>query len=330
MLLTIAIPTYNRAERLRSTLLSFVAQIDQALLTEVEIVVSDNCSTDATPEVCADIASANPTLQLRYFRNITNLGFDGNVNALFAYATGRYVWTFSDDDQPSEQVLTRLMDLLRLREIKFAFINYQVRVDGQTLPSRFGAGSDFWLPAQDLLKTIRFSNSLISSCLFSRRAWLNANPTRYLGSLWIHFYMAREVVQSGECLIVGDPMFTMTQSSLEVSRAEKRIESSGRIEYYMQAYLKYIEYVHQLPRYSFDIETCTLAQSMVRGGDLNQIISFKLTVSRYELRQLVKIWRRLLVYRSTALSFWLLTTPLLFVPNGFFKVLRALRRLVRL
>lgn len=329
MLLTLAIPTYNRAERLRATLLKFVAQIERAALTDVEIVVSDNCSTDATPQVCADIAAAHPALQLRYFRNATNLGFDGNVNALFGHAQGRYLWTFSDDDQPSPQGLTQVLDLLRQREIRFAFINYQVSVDGQMLPSRFGAGSDRWLSARDLLKTIRFSNSLISACLFSRQAWLDADPGRYVGSLWIHFFMAREILQSGEGLIIGQPMFTMVQSGLEQSRAEKRREGSDQIEYYMQAHLKFVEYAHELPRFSFDRETCALARSLGQREDLHQVINFKLTAQGYAPRQLMKIWGRLRHYRWSTLHFWCVTTPLLFVPNGAIRALRTVSRAMR-
>lgn len=329
MLLTIAIPTYNRAERLRSTLLSFVSQIDQELLTEVEIVVSDNCSTDSTPQVCADVAEAVPALRLRYFRNAANLGFDGNVNALFGHAQGQYVWTFSDDDQPSPKALTRVLDLLRQREIRFAYVNYQVSIEGQSLPSRFGAGEDRWLSSRDLLKTIRFSNSLISASLFSRQAWLDADPGRYVGSLWIHFFMAREVLQVGEALIVGQPMFTMVQSGLEQSRAEKRREGSDQIEFYMQAHLKFVEYAHELPRFSFDRETSVLAQSLGEREDLHQVVNFKLTAQGYSPRQLVKIWGRLHQYRRFTLRFWCVTTPLLFVPNVAIRALRAVSRALR-
>jgi glycosyltransferase involved in cell wall biosynthesis len=329
MLLTLAIPTYNRAQRLRETLFEFVAQIEGAALTDVEIVVSDNCSTDGTPQVCADIAAAHPALRLRYFRNTTNLGFDGNVNALFGHAQGQYVWTFSDDDEPLPQVLTRILDLLRQRKIRFAYINYRTSINGQRLPSRFGAGPDRWLPARDLLKTIRFSNSLISACLFSRQAWLDADPGRYLGSLWIHFYMAREVLQSGEGLIVGEPMFTMVQSGLEQSRAEKRREGSNQIEYYMQAHLKFVEYAHELSRFNFDAETCTLGQSIGQREDLHQVVNFKLTAQGYAPRQLLKIWGRLRKYRWSTLRFWCFTTPLLFVPNGFIKALRTVWRAAR-
>lgn len=329
MLLTIAIPTYNRAENLRATLREFVVQIDQAVLAEVEIVVSDNCSTDATPQVCADVAAAHPALRLRYFRNATNLGFDGNVNTLFGHAQGRYVWTFSDDDKPSPQALTHVMDMLRQREIRFAYVNYQVSVDGQCLPSRFGVGPDRWLPARDVLKTIRFSNSLISACLFSRQAWLDAEPGRYVGSLWIHFFMAREVLQAGQGLIMGQPMFMMVQSGLEKSRAEKRCEGSDQIEYYMQAHLKFVEYAHELPRFGFDDETCALAQSLGQREDLHQVVNFKLTAQGYAPLQLIKTWGRLRQYRGSTLRFWCVTTPLLFAPNGAIRALRTLSRALR-
>ena len=82
MLLTLAIPTYNRAESLRARLHEFVAQIERVALTDVEIVVSDNCSTDSTPQVCADVAVAHPALRLRYFSNATNLGFASTVTCM--------------------------------------------------------------------------------------------------------------------------------------------------------------------------------------------------------------------------------------------------------
>jgi glycosyltransferase involved in cell wall biosynthesis len=329
MLLTIAIPTYNRADSLKATLLSFTAQIERHALTDVELVVSDNCSTDATPEVCSSVETAHPGVRMQYFRNSTNLGFDGNVSALFNRAKGRYVWTFSDDDHLSPNALSHVVGLLRRRDVRFAFVNYQVSVEGRILPSRFGVGSDRWLVARDLLKTIHFSNSLISACLFSRQAWLDADPQRFVGTLWIHFFMAREILQTGEGLIVGQPLFTMMQSGLDESRAEKRCEGSDQIEYYMQAHLRFVEYAHELPRYNYDWETYKLAQSIGQREDVYQVINLKLTAQSYAFRQLLKIWNRLHHYRSATLRFWCVTTPLLFVPHGFVKFLRTVSRQVR-
>lgn len=329
MLLTLAIPTYNRAERLRETLLEFVAQIKRAALTDVEIVVSDNCSTDATPEVVASISTTHPDICVRYFRNASNLGFDGNVNALFGRAEGRYVWTFSDDDHPTQDALPYVVSLLRQRDIRFAFVNYQVSIEGRMLQSRFGAGPDRWLRAPDLLKTILFSNSLISASVFARQAWLDAKPQRYVGSLWIHFFVAREILQTGDALIVGRPQFTMQQSSLEKSRAEKQNERSGEIEYYMQAHLKFVQYASELNQFRFDQATCSLAETLGQREDIHQVINFKLTAKNYNIRQILKTWRRLFEYRTSKPTFWLIVTPLLFSPNQFVKLLRTIARRLR-
>lgn len=67
-LLTIAIPTYNRAEKLEVLLEQLTA--DTAYdPTRVEIVVSDNASTDHTAQVVARFAD------IRYHRNETNIGY---------------------------------------------------------------------------------------------------------------------------------------------------------------------------------------------------------------------------------------------------------------
>lgn len=73
-LLTIAIPTYNRLEKLKISLnkiLDYTKGHD-----EIEIFVSDNASTDGTKEYVKDVQKENSNL--KYYRNIANLGLDGN------------------------------------------------------------------------------------------------------------------------------------------------------------------------------------------------------------------------------------------------------------
>ena len=58
-LLSICIPTYNRAEYLKKTLESIVWQRD-FLSKDVEVVISDNCSTDDTASVVAKFVEKYP------------------------------------------------------------------------------------------------------------------------------------------------------------------------------------------------------------------------------------------------------------------------------
>jgi glycosyltransferase involved in cell wall biosynthesis len=329
MLLTLGIPTYNRSPMLRRTLTSLAKQIDLARLQDVEIVVSDNCSADDTAAVCAELAAQYPSVPLRYFRNDENIGFDRNVDALFHRSNATYVWTLSDDDDVCETAVLNVRQRLTERAVSFAFVNYDVSVDGKVLESRYGSGATCWINGRDLLKAICFSNSLISSSIFNREAWLASQPKRHVGTQWIHFFVAREVLLQGTALVIGEKMIRMVQSSLEKSRGAQRQEGSDQIEFYMQAHLKFVQYAHELKGFGYDKETCDLAQGIGQREDLFQIVNYKLTVTNYGPSQLVKIWRRLRQYRAATFRFWCVTTPLLFAPNGFVKYLRKISRIVR-
>jgi abequosyltransferase len=93
-LLTIAIPTYNRASLLSTLLSALLPQI--ILEPRVELIVSDNASPDETPEIVSKFQAEK--MPIRYIRNSTNLGPDRNILQCFEQATGKYVWVFGDDD----------------------------------------------------------------------------------------------------------------------------------------------------------------------------------------------------------------------------------------
>jgi abequosyltransferase len=93
-LLTIAIPTYNRAACLRELLSLLADQLKDE--PRVELIISDNASPDETPAVVQDFVARG--LPVRYIRNSQNIGSDANFVQCFEQARGKYVWIFSDDD----------------------------------------------------------------------------------------------------------------------------------------------------------------------------------------------------------------------------------------
>ncbi|MHB0913508.1 MAG: glycosyltransferase family 2 protein [Armatimonadota bacterium] len=118
--LSLCIPTYNRAEMLRSALFSVMPQIAE-LSGKVEIVVSDNCSDDATPEV---VKSAPHTELIRHFRNSENIGWMGNFARCVEEARGEHVWIIGDDDLIREGGLSKVLQVLEsYPETDFVYIN---------------------------------------------------------------------------------------------------------------------------------------------------------------------------------------------------------------
>lgn len=112
-LLTIAIPTWNRAAYLRLNLDQLVPQLME-VAHPVEILISDNCSTDESPDVVAGFMQRG--VPIRYIRNSENIGSDCNIAQCFNEAAGRYVLILGDDDLPVDGVLPWLVERLARQE----------------------------------------------------------------------------------------------------------------------------------------------------------------------------------------------------------------------
>lgn len=97
-LLTIAIPTFHRADTLALLLAMLEEQV--AAYPQVEVLVSDNASPDHTPEIVEKFRQcyAARGATLRSQRHAENLGADGNFASVYAGARGKYLWVCGDDD----------------------------------------------------------------------------------------------------------------------------------------------------------------------------------------------------------------------------------------
>ncbi|WP_354278495.1 glycosyltransferase [Sphingomonas trueperi] len=93
-LLSLCISTYNRAGWLSLNLRNIFSQIDGEL-TDVEVLVVDNASTDHTEAVVEPFLK-HPNF--RYVRNVRNVGMLGNLTVTAHEARGEYIWILGDDD----------------------------------------------------------------------------------------------------------------------------------------------------------------------------------------------------------------------------------------
>lgn len=82
---SVCLLTYNLATLLPRSIDSLLAQSHG----DFELVINDDCSTDATEEVCRSYAKLDR--RVRYFKNPSNLTFSGNQNAAILRAKSEYV-----------------------------------------------------------------------------------------------------------------------------------------------------------------------------------------------------------------------------------------------
>jgi abequosyltransferase len=126
--LTIAIPTYNRAELLDRQL----AWLDRAITgveSHCEVVVADNRSQDRTPEVVAGWrARLENRVAFRSIRNERNVGAIRNIAGCILAAGTSHVWTVGDDDRIEDGAAQFVLEELRReRQLALLTLNFSSR-----------------------------------------------------------------------------------------------------------------------------------------------------------------------------------------------------------
>lgn len=132
-LLTIAIPTYNRADKLDNQLHWLHQAIRQEDFDTIELAVLDNHSSDHTPDVCQKWKAILGD-KIIIIRNEQNLGLVGNYLKGVTIAQGLFYWGIGDDDKLDSMLIQKLIDEIRQKEhqnITLIHINHRC-IDGAT------------------------------------------------------------------------------------------------------------------------------------------------------------------------------------------------------
>lgn len=101
---TVGVPTYNRASYLRNAITQILSQD----FRDFELVICDDASTDATPEVANGFSDE----RLIYSRNDINLKIPGNLNRILSQARGEYIVFLHDHDSFHPSLLSRMVRVL--------------------------------------------------------------------------------------------------------------------------------------------------------------------------------------------------------------------------
>jgi glycosyltransferase involved in cell wall biosynthesis len=150
---TVTIPTYNRARLLPRTIESVLTQS----IPNLEVFVSDNASTDATSEVVAEFGDP----RLHYLRNDRNLGHFANLSRGLHLGSSPYVVVLPDDDVMLPGHLEHMLGILEGNPaIGFAHAGFKMVTSrpGATAPDERlelpGGERDHVLPGSTVVRRI--------------------------------------------------------------------------------------------------------------------------------------------------------------------------------
>jgi glycosyltransferase involved in cell wall biosynthesis len=105
-LVSIGLPVYNGARHLAQALNALLAQT----FSNLEIIISDNASTDDTPALCQEFVRADR--RIRYLRQAKNIGAPRNWSFIVHEARGEYFKWASANDYCSDAFVAECLQAL--------------------------------------------------------------------------------------------------------------------------------------------------------------------------------------------------------------------------
>jgi len=132
---SVGLPVYNGENFLDEAIRSVLGQT----MDSIELIISDNASTDHTEEICRTWSARDE--RVRYVRNPANRGATANYNAVATLARGEYFKWMAHDDTIAPPFLERCVKMLdarpdvvlaytTVRDIDFAGESIAVRSTG--------------------------------------------------------------------------------------------------------------------------------------------------------------------------------------------------------
>jgi glycosyltransferase involved in cell wall biosynthesis len=165
MKVSVILTTYNRVRCLPQTLDSLLQQS----LSNFELIICDDCSTDATAEICRRYAAND--LRIRYYRQAKNLKMPENLNVGLRHATGEYIANVHDGDYYEPDLLSEWATALdRHPDAPFVFNDYKwLNADGTTRLCQMPPGECFdgWVIADHFFRTF---TSCVWGTVMARRS----------------------------------------------------------------------------------------------------------------------------------------------------------------
>lgn len=178
-LLTIAIPTYNRAEYLDVCLRRIGEEIDDLSEDQrklVNVYVSNNGSSDNTSDViCKYQRGILPRFEV--VNNIENIGPDRNIMQCYSSAKTPYVWVFGDDDVILSGGLQKILDILaKKNDIDILYVNgysYSNSYLDEPLKGRGNSGNVEYVDPLDFVKRTHIMLTFITALIVRSGVCLN-------------------------------------------------------------------------------------------------------------------------------------------------------------
>lgn len=189
ILLSIAIPTFNRAKYL-DRCLSFIHSQLKGKQLPVEVIVSDNCSTDNTFQIIEKYRLKNQ--DIKYYKNDQNYGMDFNILQCYTKSAGKYVVAFSDDDIFLIGSIEKIIKIIQSGEFGVIYmLPTHIKLNSNIVMDKFQIKdskiiTEISTDKYSFINSVNHHISFISGNIINRTFVKETVLEKYIGSFLIH------------------------------------------------------------------------------------------------------------------------------------------------
>lgn len=271
---SVVIPTYNRADVLPRAIDSALAQT----ITDIEVIVVDDASTDSTPELVESYSDG----RLDFYRHDGNKGGAAARNTGIRAATGKYIGFLDSDDKWHPTKLRKQISCLedRSKEWIAAYTDYQTFGPSEhpTILARLSS----LLPSQKPSLPIEGGEEIIPA-IFMRQVQhggtssllVEHETTESIGGFDESFERYQDIefliriAKQGKIAYIDEKLFTKELSatpSAAVGEAAQR-----------KLFDKFADEIESLESEGYDVtgnQRCVLARAYLKEGELYRGLQF--------------------------------------------------------
>lgn len=300
ILLSICIPTYNRAEYIGEAIESVLNQITDDIKGIVEICVSDNASTDNTEEIVNRYQKKTPC-NIIYHKNEENIGADRNFLKVVEIANGEYCWLLGSDDGIELNAIKYILNLFDKNKKDFYLVGRNVYTKDMNKilnnDNKFDNIDIYdFKTTFDLVNLMFIYLGFLSAYVFKKSTWENIikNDDNYLNyfNAYIHVYIIISSINNKKYNIayINKPLIKYRSDNDSFLNDMGNIK---RIELDINGYLKICSYL--LDKKDFKLFKSKLLNQHI----INKLIDLKIQgVDISSLEEKIQIYYNDFISRS--------------------------------
>jgi len=238
---TICIPAFNAASYLEATVESALAQT----FADTEILIVDNCSTDATAEIARRFAARDA--RVRVVVNDANLGMTGNFNRCLELSSAAYVKFLCADDLLNARCVERMLGVLESSNeiVLVGSVRTRIGPDGAAIGRNAFSDRDEILDGQAAISRCFFRGNLIgepTAVMFRRVDAVRGFSPDYSQAVDLEMWF--RLLEKGRFAFLAEPLCSIRahaeQQTARNVRSGRVVSDKQRLyrEYASRSYLE--------------------------------------------------------------------------------------------